>query len=194
MSCAPRRLQGFVPDHTLADVCCTHGHCHAEENVWQVCLLTEAHGPLEPPTPPLSCPLASLMRPRCTLKCGACARGRALRPCPGASGEAAHDKAGTTPSYSSPASHGWIGCHLWQPGASYSPTPGEAGAHGPHPMPHASPPGAPSWDWSSGRGACEPPGPLDTLDTIQENRLQERWARGGDTAHTRTHRACLGLR
>jgi hypothetical protein len=54
VSCAPRRLQGFVPDRTLADVCCTHGHCHEEENVWQVCLLTEAHGPLEPLTPPLS--------------------------------------------------------------------------------------------------------------------------------------------
>ena len=75
------------------------------------------------------------------------------------------------------ASNGWIGCHLWQPGASYIPTPGEACAHGPHPMTRASQPGAPSWDWSSGRGACEPPGPLDTLDTIQENRLQERWAR-----------------
>src|SRR2546422_1011396 len=76
------------------------GHCHEEGNVWQVCLLTEAHGPLEPPTPPLSCPLASLMQPRCTLKCGACARGHALRTRPDASGEAEHDTAGTPPSYS----------------------------------------------------------------------------------------------
>ena len=54
MSCALRGLQGFAPGHTLADVCCTHERCHKEENVWQVCLLTEAHGPLEPSTPPLS--------------------------------------------------------------------------------------------------------------------------------------------
>src|SRR6266404_2873831 len=100
VSCAPRRLQGFVPDRTLADVCCTHGHCHEEENVWQVCLPTEAHGPLEPSTPRLSCPLTSLMRPRCPWKRGGCARSHARRTRPGASGEAAHDTAGTPPSYS----------------------------------------------------------------------------------------------
>ena len=68
--------------------------------MWQVCLPTEAHGPLEPSTPRLSCPLASLMRPRCPWKRGVCARSHARRTRPGASGEAAHDTAGTPPSYS----------------------------------------------------------------------------------------------
>jgi len=62
-------------------------------------------------------------------------------------------------------------------------------------MTHASQPWAPSWDWSSGRGACELPCPLDALDAIEENRLQQRWARvREDTVHTRPYRARLGLR
>ena len=64
----------------------------------------------------------------------------------------------TPPPHSSVTSRtDWHGCHLWQLEASYIPTPGEACAHGHHQMTRASQPFAQSWDWSSGRGACDPP-------------------------------------